>query len=153
MNLLKSIGIGVLLVVLQISILNLLAIRGIKPDIVLIFLIIHALAGGPLVGVIWGFLLGLILDSAGSGMIGVGSLTYALAGFIVGQMGAGKLGFSLQRYLISLFVASLIGNVIFLYFYQPWENGSFWELLFFKALPVVFYTWTLGLIWILTPFA
>lgn len=153
MNQLKTIGLGALLVILQISVLNLLTINGVKPDIVMIFLVIHALAEGPIAGVIWGFSLGFFLDAAGSGMMGVASLTYALSGFVVGQIGAGKVGVTIQRYLISLAIASLISNGIFMYFYQSWESNSFWGLFLFKAMPVVLYTWLLGLIWILTPFA
>ncbi|MEE2877005.1 MAG: rod shape-determining protein MreD [Candidatus Neomarinimicrobiota bacterium] len=78
-------GLGVLL--LQILLSDFLTIRGLRPDFMLIFVIVVALRNGSLAGVVTGFSLGLVEDlfSAGS-LMGLVPLTKSLTGFLIGRL-------------------------------------------------------------------
>ena len=78
-------GLGVLL--LQILLSEFLTIRGLRPDFMLIFVLIVSLRSGSLAGVAAGFSLGLMEDllSAGS-LLGLAPLTKSLTGFMVGRL-------------------------------------------------------------------
>ncbi len=78
-------GLGVLL--LQILLSEFLTIRGLRPDFMLIFVLIVSLRSGSLAGVVAGFSLGLMEDllSAGS-LLGLAPLTKSLTGFMVGRL-------------------------------------------------------------------
>lgn len=152
MKQIKIILTGVLCVILQITLLNLLTIRGIKPDIVILFIIVRALADGPAAAVGWGFSLGLLLDTAGGGLLGFGALTYSLAGFIAGQIGSGKI-ITRARFLTAVVVGAAVVYGMILYFHQPWQTVGWIKPLLSVTIPGIFYTWMLGLFWMLGPFA
>ena len=79
------VGLGVLL--LQILLSDFLTIRGLRPDFMLIFVIIVSLRSGSLAGVVAGFSFGLFEDflSAGS-LMGLAPLTKSLTGFMIGRL-------------------------------------------------------------------
>lgn len=150
MNQLKNILIGLFLVLLQITFLNLLTIRGIKPDLVILFIIVRALVDGPTAGILWGFGLGLLLDTVSGGLTGLGALAYSLAGFIAGKIGPGTI-MSRLRYLLVALICTVVTFSIFLYFRQPWDTIGWAEPILTNTLPGIAYTWLLALIWIYSP--
>ena len=83
--LITAAGLGILL--LQILLSDFLTIRGLRPDFMLIFVIIVSLRSGSLSGVVAGFSLGLVEDflSAGS-LMGLAPLTKSLTGFMIGRL-------------------------------------------------------------------
>ena len=151
MNLLKNILIGLLLVLLQFTLLNLLTIRGIKPDLIVLFIISRALMEGPTAGMIWGFFFGLLLDTISGGLTGLGALAYSLAGFLAGKLGPGT-ALSRLRYLSIVAVSTSVTLLVFFYFRQPWDAVGWTEPILTNTLPSIIYTWLLALIWIHSPF-
>lgn len=152
MSLLKSLLTGLLFVLLQITLLNLLSIRGVKPDLIVLFVVGRSLAEGPTAGVAWGFGLGLLLDGVSGGLTGLGALAYSLAGFFSGQIGPGK-NITRLRYLWVLALGAAVTFAIFYYFREPWNVVGWTEPILRRALPGVIYTWCIGMIWVLSPFA
>ncbi len=144
--------IGLLIVILQITLVNLIAIFNVKPDLVIIFLVARALLDGPTAGVLWGFGMGILLDALSGGLMGLGSLAYCLAGFISGQIGANKI-ISQMHFLIALLLTTLLAHGLFLYFGQPWREIGLIEPLLKQYLPGACYTLILGIIWMMSPFA
>ncbi|MEW5761617.1 MAG: rod shape-determining protein MreD [Bacillota bacterium] len=59
-------------------------IAGVKPDLVLVLVIFHALARGPREGAIWGFIGGLTQDIMTGNYVGLNALVKALTGYGVG---------------------------------------------------------------------
>ncbi len=148
----KVIFTGIIFVVLQITLLNLLTIRGVKPDLVVLFVVSRALADGPSAGVAWGFGLGLLLDAVSGGLMGFAALTYSLAGFVAGQMGGGGI-VTRPRYLTAAATGALVVYGLIFYFYLPWQKVGWAEPFFSATLPGIIYTSMLALVWILGPFS
>ena len=143
---------GLLLILLQITLLNLLSIKGIRPDLIVLFVVSRALAEGPTAAVAWGFGLGLALDIVSGTQPGLGALAYSLAGFCCGQISSGK-GITWLRYIATLLLGAVITFAIFFYFREPWNQVGWTEPLLAYTIPGVIYTWCLGLIWALSPFS
>ncbi|MEE9166083.1 MAG: rod shape-determining protein MreD [Candidatus Neomarinimicrobiota bacterium] len=78
-------GLGVFLTQLFLS--ELMTIRGIRPDFLLIFVMYMAMQKGSPTGVVTGFVIGFLEDllSAGS-LFGLASLTKSLSGFLLGRL-------------------------------------------------------------------
>lgn len=73
-----------LLIALQSTLVNYLALGGIAPDLLLIWVVIIALREGQLKGTIWGFAIGLVADLVSGGFLGLSALTKTIGGFIAG---------------------------------------------------------------------
>lgn len=70
----------------QSSVVPLLSVGGITPDLPLILTVLLALRRGPETGCLAGFVAGMLQDVAGGGLVGVQAVTKALAGFAVGML-------------------------------------------------------------------
>jgi rod shape-determining protein MreD len=151
MILIFSLLIGLLVVILQITLVNLIAFFNVKPDLIMIFLAARALLKGPTAGVMWGFGMGLLLDALSGGLMGLGSLVYSLSGFICGQIGANKISGRLH-YLLALLLATLVAHALLLYFTEPWREIGLLAPLIQQYLPGVGYTMILGAVWMFSPF-
>jgi rod shape-determining protein MreD len=148
----KTIFTGILFVVLQITLLNLLTIRGVKPDLVVLFVVARALADGPSAAVAWGFGLGILLDAVSGGLMGFASLTYSLAGFIAGQIGYGRI-VTRPGFLMASAIGALVVYGLTFYFYLPWQTIGWVKPFLSVTIPGIGYTLILALIWILGPFS
>ena len=83
----KAVGLLVLLVLLQVTIVTPIEVASGHPDLVLVFLVSLALLRGPMLGAVAGFWAGLLLDSAALAPPGVSSLVLTLAGYWAGRFG------------------------------------------------------------------
>ncbi len=70
----------------QSSVVPQLSVGGITPDLPLILTVLLALRRGPETGCLAGFVVGMLQDVAGGGLVGVQAVTKALAGFAVGML-------------------------------------------------------------------
>jgi rod shape-determining protein MreD len=143
--------IGLVLVAMQLTLGNLITIFSIKPDFLIIFLVVRGLASGPTAGVIWGFGMGFLLDAVSGGLTGMGSLAYSVAGFIAGQVGAKKM-VGRVHYMFALAFSVIAVYLIFLYFGEPWKEEGLLMPLLKHTLPGMIYTYGLGLMWMISPF-
>jgi rod shape-determining protein MreD len=73
--------------VVQSSVMPLMGLTGLAPDVPLVLTVMLALRRGPEAGCVTGFLAGLLQDLTGPGLVGVHALTKALAGFTAGFAG------------------------------------------------------------------
>jgi len=87
MNWRKPLLVGLLVLLFQSFLSRYLTIRGIKPDLLLIYLIYIAMRNGSMTGIICGFIIGFIEDltSAGS-LFGLAPLTKSITGFLIGRL-------------------------------------------------------------------
>lgn len=72
------------IVILQTTFCRLISIRGIQPDLALLFLLWLAMKEGALAGVYGGFAMGLIFDVYSPQTLGVGSLAKTITGYLAG---------------------------------------------------------------------
>ncbi|MCL2337932.1 MAG: rod shape-determining protein MreD [Firmicutes bacterium] len=77
-------------VLLQFTALNFIAINGVKPDLVLILVILNGFFLGTREGAFWGFIGGILQDLIGGGYFGLYALTGMAAGYL-GGLAEGRL--------------------------------------------------------------
>ena len=70
--------------VLQLTVVPLISIDYIAPDLIIILLVFYTLRNGQIYGSVLGFIFGLLFDLASGGLIGSSMFSKTLAGFIAG---------------------------------------------------------------------
>ena len=83
----KAAAVLFLCVIVQSSILSLVAVLGGTPDLVLVALVAIALLRGSIFGAVAGFWAGILLDTAMLQTLGVTALLLTIAGFWIGRYG------------------------------------------------------------------
>lgn len=152
MSQLKHVPVGLIFILLQITLLDLLSIKGVRPDLIVLFVVGRALSGGPTAGVLWGFGIGLLIDAVSGAQFGLGAFAYTLTGFVSGQLSSEK-GTRRTRYLSALALGAVMAFTAMLYFREPWDKIGWTEPFLMRALPGAFYTWFIGSVWVHSPFA
>lgn len=133
-----------------------LALRGVKPDLVLLLVLIGVLLYGPRIGLVWAFFGGIFLDVFSGGPMGASSLALMAAVFITGL---GYRTFSRYHLLVPIGV-SVVGTVVYGVTYLgvltaldgfaglasldlPQRELPFWPTVQFVIVPAVLYNTTL----------
>jgi len=122
---LRRLLLATLLIIIQTTVIEYLSVMGIKPDILLIFIVYIAITKGQITGTIYGFIIGFIFDLVSGGVLGISSLCKTIAGFVSGYFyNENKIGLTLSsyRFLLILILISFLHNIIyFLIFLQGSE--------------------------------
>ena len=141
-----------MLLVIQVSIVPLISISGIYPDLLVIFLVYLTLRKGQLFGTVAGFIIGFFFDIFSGSILGAAMFSKTLAGFTAGYFfNENKIQYNLNSYLFILIV--FFCGALDSMFYQLLISNKIevnFAVLFFRQsiLPAVFTT-VLGLIWII----
>ncbi|MFC2084377.1 rod shape-determining protein MreD [Bacteroidota bacterium] len=97
--------------IVQVTILPLIAINFILPDLILILVVYYALKFGQIYGMIYGFLFGFLFDLLTGGLIGSSMFSKTIAGFIAGyflkDVSDRKFSYKFNFILIVLLCASI----------------------------------------------
>ena len=149
---LKQISIYLIFIVCQVKLSFLFEVNNIKPDLLLLFIILHNMKNElPLLGILTGFLAGFLVDLLMGDVIGISSLTYSIAGFTGALFGREN-----ERMTKSLIfgISISITTFHFLLYYSVTLFGlSFITTLLHIILPSIFYTEIVQVIYIvLFPF-
>lgn len=78
-------GLLIVALLLQVTILDLIRVAGVKPDLVLILVVFNALLRGQLNGALWGFGAGLMEDVATGCCFGLNALVQMAVGYLAGM--------------------------------------------------------------------
>ncbi|MBO8168776.1 MAG: rod shape-determining protein MreD [Thermoanaerobacteraceae bacterium] len=95
--------------VMESTVLESLKIFGVKPDLVLVWVVLLALVWGPRRGAVVGFLFGFVEDLFFAKYIGVNALVKMAVGFIIG-LGEGRL---VKENIIVPVIAVITGSLVF----------------------------------------
>lgn len=129
-------------IVLQLTIAPLFSIKDIMPDFVLIMVIAIALQKGRTWGILAGCAAGLLVDSFGTGLLGLSSLTKSITAFLAGFIG----GERLERRFVSIvgFLLLLLftHDVMYFIIVSIGTSISFGNTVWRFALPTTLYTLT-----------
>ena len=142
---------SVLMVLLQTTLARYLAIEGIVPDLLLIWVVYLALREGQAAATTAGFFLGLLVDliSGRDGMLGLAALSNTVGGFVAGYFhNENKIVQLLGGYqfILIVAVASIVHNVLyFIIFLQGTEVGWL-DAVVLYGLPTTVYTAALALL-------
>jgi len=95
-------------IALQTTVVNLLFRGNVSIDLVLIAVVFVAIKSGPVTGTLAGTVAGLIQDSLGPGILGIGGMAKTIVGFLSGVLGTQFIVTApLPRFLLLLVVTAL----------------------------------------------
>lgn len=117
--------IALLLAVIHVLGLNLIAVAGVTPDLLLILTVWIAVTEGQFAGQFAGFGCGLLFDIVSADVMGTNALAKAIAGFIAGYFYKEEEGRELAgsyKFLLIVLLCAFIHNLIYFFFYiRPTE--------------------------------
>ena len=132
--------------ILQHSFANFMAIYGVKPNFIVIYIVFLSIKFGRLFGCIAGFFMGIIEDSFLTILFGLNAFCKSFVGFIADNVPAGLIGNNLLDIGFLLVLASLVHNFLYNWIYSFGADVSAIFLLFRFALPGALYTALIGMI-------
>lgn len=135
----KQISIYLFFIICQVKLSFLFEINGIRPDLLLIFVILNNMKKEiPVLGVISGFLAGFLLDLMVGDVMGISSLTYAVAGFAGALFG--RENEKMTKSIIFVICLSAASFHFLLYYSVTLFQLSLFSVFFYTVLPSITYT-------------
>ena len=137
------------LLVIQTTIIPLVSINGIVPDLILILLVFYSMRLGQIYGTILGFIYGFLFDIITGNLLGSTMLSYTLAGFIAGYFSNENkrdIYFKSYSFALIVFLCTVIESVIKSFFTSIDLNMSLVNLFFRQGLFPGLYTSLLSVV-------
>jgi len=100
-------------VVLQSTLFHFFKIGGVKPDLILVIVLLSAFFKGERLGAVLGFIYGILEDLIVGRYIGIQALTKMTAGYAVGVLGKKLFQDNLISPLIGVFIGSIIHGCLY----------------------------------------
>lgn len=159
-NLLRPILIFIPLAIIQLTLVPMISIGSIAPNLVFVLIIYFTLKNGQAYGTLLGFILGFFLDLISGGLIGAFMFSFTLSAFIAGYFyNENKIEFNTASFFF-LIIVSICGSInAFIYavisnsnsdvnlFFLMFEEGLFPGLYTaFFGLPIIIFTPRKGMI-------
>jgi rod shape-determining protein MreD len=150
-TLIADIAGAVVVLLLQTTVVRFLAIGGVVPDLVLLWIIGIAVRRGQLAATVTGFGLGLVFDllSGPDGMLGLSAMANSVAGFIAGYFySENKVLQTLGgvRLLFITAIASAAHDLLYFFVILQGLGLPWGEMLLLYALPTTAYTVAVALL-------
>ncbi len=148
LRLLIPILIAIPLVVLQQTLIPMVSVYGIVPDLVLILLVFYSVRNGQIFGTLLGFGLGIIMDLSSGGVLGSAMFAKTLSGFVAGYFYNENNvieNTSSYRFVMILFLCSIIDSFFYSVFGVKELELSFFSLFMEAAILPATYTALIGL--------
>jgi rod shape-determining protein MreD len=139
----------------QVTVIPLLAIAGVIPDLVLITLVYYSISRDQFYGTVLGGSYGIFLDLITGSLLGSSMLSKTIAGFTAGYFSTEtKKEINLSTYIFSLivFICALIDSIVFSFFSAFDVQTNIFKLLFEQALLPSLYTALVSVLFIFSPF-
>ena len=139
----------------QLTVVPLIAIDGVIPDLVLISLVYYSISRDQFYGTVLGGTYGVFLDLITGSLLGSSMLSKTIAGFTAGYFSTEtKKEINITTYIFSLivFICALIDSIIFSFFSAFDVQTNIFKLLFEQALLPSLYTAMVSVLFIFSPF-
>ena len=139
----------------QITVIPLIAIAGVIPDLVLITLVYYSISRDQFYGTVLGASYGFFIDLITGSLLGSSMLSKTIAGFTAGYFSTEtKKEINRSTYIFSLivFICALIDSIIFSFFSAFDVQTNIFKLLFGQALLPSLYTAVVSILFIFSPF-
>ncbi len=136
------------LLIIQTTIIPLIAIHGVMPDLIMVLLVYYSMRCGQIYGTALGFFYGLLFDLITGSLLGSTMFSKTLAGFIAGYFSnenKRELYFKSYIFLLIVFLCSVIDLVVSAFFSSVDLNTSLVRLLFEQGILPGIYTAVLGI--------
>ncbi|MFN3134233.1 MAG: rod shape-determining protein MreD [Candidatus Kryptonium sp.] len=111
--------VGLAILFIQITIVPLISIEKIAPDLVVIFVVYMALRNGQIVGTISGFIFGLLMDLTIDFVPGLSALSKTVSGFIAGYFYSEakiEANIGTRRFFGIVILCSAVDNLVYFLF-------------------------------------
>lgn len=131
------------LLILQTTIIPLVSINGIVPDVILILLVFYSMRQGQLYGTILGFIYGFLFDIITGSLLGSTMLSYTLAGFTAGYFSnenKREMYFKSYSFALIIFLCTVIESVVKAFFTTIDLNASLLNMFFQQGMLPGIYT-------------
>jgi len=135
-----------LLVLVQTTMLPLISVGGLVPDILLIGIIILGIRQGAVPAIIAGCALGFVQDAFVTHLFGLSALAKSCGGFVAGYFSRQKVKYNLQVTLGVVLATALVHDLIYFFIFKFDMQIGFFRLLLRYVLPTSFYTLILAFI-------
>jgi rod shape-determining protein MreD len=132
----------VLLVVLilQATLVHRIAIAGVRPDLLVAFVVYFGWMRGPISGVVGGFSVGLVQDLDAPGPLGLNALAKTVVGFLVAKAGFRVHRSNLGVRFFFFLLAMLVHDSIYFLVYTAGDFSAFLRQFLSVAVPSALYT-------------
>jgi len=140
---------ALVLIVVQANLPDIISIRGIAPDLLLIFIVYLAVKEGQMYVLPWGFFLGLVLDLSTGTVIGLSALSKTVAAFTAGFFySENKIAMILgtYRFLLFVLIAAFIHNAIYFAVFTLGTDIGFFGAVFGVGLASALFSTTIAVI-------
>jgi rod shape-determining protein MreD len=132
---------------IQGTVIPLIAVNGIIPDLILILLVFYSMNYGQLYGTVLGFIFGFLFDLITGSLLGSSMLSKTIAGFIAGYFSnENKRDIYFKAYSFSLIVllCSTIDSVVNSFFTTAELNTNLFNLIFLQGMLPAVYSAVIG---------
>ncbi len=136
------------ILLIQITVVPLLSISGVIPDLIIILLVYYSITQGQIYGSVLGFIYGFLFDIITGGLIGSTMFSKTLAGFVAGYFSSEN---KIDNYLIAynfgliVFLCSFIDSTINIFFSSLDFDTSLFVLFIEHSLFPALYTAAIAL--------
>jgi rod shape-determining protein MreD len=107
------------LIIIQLTVIPLISIQGIIPDLIMILLMFYTLKEGQMYGTVMGFVFGVMFDLISGGVLGSAAFAKTLSGFIGGYFyneNTSQAYLTTYRFALVVLLCSLIDSTLFSFF-------------------------------------
>src|SRR6187402_758797 len=143
MNFLKSMSFLVLGLILQQTLIQIISIGSIKPDLVMVVLVAVSMRYGSVVGLFSGLAIGLIQDVYAIESLGANAMAKCLVGYCTGLLDEKVIKVMPATKVLFLAVAFLFHDVVYS-LAAGFHGTAFWEALLTRTVPSGIYTLLVG---------
>ncbi len=146
---LRSALISLFLILLQTTVIELLSIESVTPDLLVVWIVYVAIKEGQIPATVTGFAIGLVLDLITGEFIGLSALTKTICGFTAGYFfNVNKTPQTLgsYRFLVIVFIASLLHNIVYFTIYTMGSELAFTEIMLRYGATSTLYTLAFSLL-------
>lgn len=143
MNFLKSMSFLVLSLILQQTLIQIISIGSIKPDLVMVVLVAVSMRYGSVVGLFSGLTIGLIQDVYAIESLGANAMAKCLVGYFTGLLDEKVIKVMPATKVLFLAVAFLVHDTIYA-MAAGFHGSALWQALLTRTIPSGIYTLLVG---------
>jgi rod shape-determining protein MreD len=140
---------ALVLLLLQASLVDMVSLKGISPDLLLIFIVYIAIREGQMYALPWGFALGLVFDFSTGTVIGLAALSKSVAAFTAGYFYSDNkiaMNLSTYRFLLIVFFTAFVHNAVYFGVFTMGSGIGFFNAVFGLGLASALFTSTTAIL-------
>ncbi|MFN3871455.1 MAG: rod shape-determining protein MreD [Ignavibacterium sp.] len=149
LNYIISLIIFIPVLIIQTTVVPLISIGEVVPDLILILLVYYSITEGQIYGTVLGFIYGFCFDLVTGSLLGSAMIAKTVSGFVAGYFSSeNKVDIYLMFFNFGLivFLAALVDQIIYSFFSAFDISSNIFLIFFQNAFLPAFYTALLGMI-------